>query len=95
MAREVAALRQSVQQLTAGQDQMSRTIAKLQASEDDLRAKLAAAAPPPARKPAAKPPQPAPRAPQVLAPGPRPLSQSFVPSPGPPPPQPRPPAGMP
>jgi hypothetical protein len=91
MARDLAGLRRSVDQLTAGQEQVSHTIAKLQAAEDEMRTKLAT---PPAHKPAApKPPNPAAPGPQVLAPGPRPLSQSFTPAPGPVPLQPPPPPG--
>jgi hypothetical protein len=103
---QLSALRQSVDQLTAAQEQMSRALAKRQAADDELRAKLAnVPAAKPAPKPTARTAQPAP---QQLAPGPRPLSQSFGPSPPPPTPapgpapaparpstQPRPPASIP
>jgi hypothetical protein len=91
MAHDLAAMRQSMEQLTAAQSEMARTIAALQAVQD---VRHEQPAPPPrpaaARKPAATPTQ---RAPQPLAPAPRPLSQSFTPSPGPPPPQPPRPRG--
>jgi hypothetical protein len=97
MANDLAALRRSVEQLATGQEQLSRTIAKLQAAEEALRQKLAAPAPAPSSPP---PPQPTRRQetrpqppPQALAPGPRPLWQSF--DTPPPRPQPRPPASMP
>ncbi len=94
MAHDITAMRQSMEQLTAAQSEMARTIAALQASQD---VRHEQPAPPPrsaaARKPAATTAQ---RAPQPLAPAPRPLSQSFTPSPGLPPPQPpRPPGSMP
>jgi hypothetical protein len=96
MAHDITAMRQSMEQLTAAQSEMARTIAALQASQDVRREQPA---PPPrpaaARKPAATTTTTQ-RAAQPLAPGPRPLSQSFTPSPGPPPPQPpRPPGAMP
>ena len=97
MAYDLAAMRKSMDQLSATQDQMSRTMARLQTSDEEIKAKLAAAPPAPAvaavapvpavaQAPAHKPPAAKPaRPPQVLAPGPRPLSQSFGPSPPPPP----------
>jgi hypothetical protein len=96
MAHDIAAMRQSMEQLTAAQSQMAGTIAALQAAQDARRedARREQPAPPPrpaaARRPVATVPPPQ-RAPQPLAPGPRPLSQSFTPSPGPAPPQPQPP----
>jgi len=86
MAHDITAMRQSMEQLTAAQSQMARTIAALQATEDARHEQPASASrPSAARKPAVPSPQ---RAAPILAPGPRPLSQSFEPSPGPPPPQP-------
>ncbi len=96
MAHDMTAMRQSMEQLTAAQSEMARTIAALQASQD-VRPEQPAPPPRPAaaRKPAATTTTTQ-RAAQPLAPGPRPLSQSFTPSPGPPPPQPpRPPGAMP
>jgi hypothetical protein len=100
LAHDITAMRQSMEQLTAAQSQMARTIAALQAAED-ARRELPASPPRPtaARKPTGPPPQ---RAPQPLAPGPRPLSQSVAtspppaPAPAPIPAQPpRPPGSMP
>ena len=56
MARDLATARQGLEQLTAGQDQMARNIAKLQATEQDILHKLT----PPARPAAAAAPRPAP-----------------------------------
>lgn len=87
-AVNVAVLRQGIEQIAAKQEQMGRTIARLQTMVDEVKNGLAGRAPLPARKPAAKPPQPAPLA---LAPGPRPLWESVAP----PPPAQRPAQGMP
>jgi hypothetical protein len=90
MARDLAALRQSVDQLAVGQEQMGRDIASLQAAEKDIRhtppPKPAAA---PARKPVPKPPPQA--APQIsVAPPPPPMPPLVQPAPetsaAPPPP---------
>jgi hypothetical protein len=59
MAHDLATVRQSVEQLAAGQEQMARDIAKLQTAGQDIRRRISAlppAAPTTARKP---PPQPA------------------------------------
>jgi chemotaxis protein histidine kinase CheA len=69
MARDLAALRQSVDQLTIGQEQMARDIASLQAAEKDTRHRTSAL--PPKPTPAPKPP-------------PRPPSQATPTAPPPP-----------
>jgi len=62
MARDLATLRQTVEQLAAGQDQVTREIGKLEAAEVEILAKITAAPPPPrpivapARKPMPLPP---------------------------------------
>ena len=60
IARDVAALRQSVEQLAAGQEQMVRNIAKLEMAEKDIRSKISAPKPTAAapRNPALKLPPP-------------------------------------
>jgi hypothetical protein len=55
MARDLAAVRQSVEQLTAGQEQMARDLAKLEAARQEISRKIAAPAPRPAAAPAHKP----------------------------------------
>jgi hypothetical protein len=63
MAHDLAAVRQSVEQLAAGQEQMARDIAKLQTAGQDIRRRISAlppAAAPTARKPVPSP-QPAPQ----------------------------------
>jgi hypothetical protein len=80
MAHDLAAVRQSVEQLAAGQEQMARDIANLQTAGQDIRRRISAlppAAATTARKPA-PPPQPAPQssaAPLPPAP-PQPAPQS-------------------
>jgi hypothetical protein len=62
MAHDLAAVRQSVEQFAAGQEQMARDIAKLQTAGQDIRRRIAAlppAAATTARKPVPPPPQPA------------------------------------
>ena len=62
MARDLATLRQTVEQLAAGQDQVTREIGKLEAADVEILAKITAAPPPPrpivtpARKPMPVPP---------------------------------------
>ncbi len=70
MARDLAALRQSVDQLTIGREQMARDIASLQAAED---VQYRNSAPPP--KPTAAPP-PKPTAAPAPKPLPKPPSQA-------------------
>jgi hypothetical protein len=77
MARDLAALRQTVAQLAAGQEQLTREIAKLQAEkppadkpptekpEKRMLRRVSAPAAPPARKPAPITPMPLQAAPQV------------------------------
>jgi hypothetical protein len=94
MMHDLAAVRQSVEQLAAGQEQMARDIAKLQTAGHDIR-RGTSALPPAAVTTARKPvPQPAPQAsaaplPPALPEG-APLS-SATPLPPPPPEPPRPP----
>jgi hypothetical protein len=54
MAHDLAAVRQSVEQLAAGQEQMARDIAKLQTAGQDIRRRISAL-PPAAATPAHKP----------------------------------------
>jgi hypothetical protein len=60
VVRDLAALRQSVDRLAVGQEQMARNLASLETAENDIRSKISApkpaAAPP--RSPALKYPQP-------------------------------------
>jgi hypothetical protein len=89
MAHDLAAVRQSVEQLAAGQEQMARDIAKLQTAGQDIRRRISVL--PPAAATAHKPvppPQPAlqssvaplPPAPPELAP---PSSAAPLPPPEP------------
>jgi hypothetical protein len=55
MSLSLAALRQSVDQLAAGQEQMTRDITKLRAAEQDILDKISAPPPRPAAAPARKP----------------------------------------
>jgi hypothetical protein len=52
---DVAALRQTVEQLTAGQDQMAREVEKLQAADKEILEKITAPPPQPIAAPARKP----------------------------------------
>jgi hypothetical protein len=62
----LAAVRQSVEQLAAGQEQMTGEIAKLQAAEQEILDKISAPPPRPAAAPARKPaPLPSSQAPPV------------------------------
>ena len=80
IARDLATLRQTVEQLAAGLDQVTREISKLQAADVEILAKITPAPPPPrpiaapARKPtpAAPPSSPAVTPPTSLAPMPPP-----------------------
>lgn len=80
MAHDLAAMRQSVEQVAAGHEQLARAIAKLQATEDDLQHKP----PAPARKPVATPRPTLQSMPPTLPP-PRPVTQSSTPPALPPP----------
>jgi hypothetical protein len=64
MSLGLAAMRQSIEQLAAGQEQMTQDITKLQAAGEDILHKISAPPPQPAAAPAYKPapltPQPAP-----------------------------------
>jgi hypothetical protein len=83
MARDLAAVRQSVEQLAAGQELMAREIAKLQTAGQDIRRRISALPPTPAttaHRPV-PPPQLAPAssaAPFPTAP-PQPATQSSAP----------------
>jgi endonuclease/exonuclease/phosphatase (EEP) superfamily protein YafD len=60
IARDLAAVRRSVEQLTAKQEQMDQNIVTLQAIEQDIRQKVMSSPPPSRAAPAQpKPPQPA------------------------------------
>jgi hypothetical protein len=92
MANDLAAVRQRVEELAAGQEQMARDIAKLQAAGQDLRRRLSALPPaiaPTARKPIPTPqPAPAPFVPAATPSPPQPTAQSSAPPLPPPPPEP-------
>jgi hypothetical protein len=91
MAQDLAAVRQSVEQLAAGQEQMAHDIAKLQTAGQDIRRRISAlppAAPTTARKPV-PPPQPAFQSSSVAPlpptpPGPAPASSAAPLPPAPP-----------
>jgi hypothetical protein len=74
VVRDLAVVRQSLEQLAAKQDQMVQNIAKLQAAEQDIRQKMSSLPTPRATTPR-KPPQPAAQSPAVQS--------SSVPSPAP------------
>jgi hypothetical protein len=80
MTHDLAAVRQSVEQLAAGQEQMAREIAGLQRAGQDIRRRISALPPPAAataRRPAL-PPQPAPQSSAAALPPapPQPTAQS-------------------
>jgi hypothetical protein len=85
MARDLAAVRQSTEQLAATQEQMARDIAKLKTTEQDIRHKVAAPPPRPAAAPAPKPvpmpPRPAPQSSAAPLPPALPESPSRPPTP--------------
>jgi hypothetical protein len=88
VSHDLAAVRQSVEQLAAGQEEMARDIAKLQAAGQDIRRRISAIPPAPATT-ARKPPPPpltlqSAAAPLPLVP-PQPAPQSSA---APPPPAP-------
>ncbi len=85
MARDLASVRQNVEKLAAGQEQMARDITRLQTAEKDIRRRISAPPPQPAAAPARKPvpmPPSEQSAPQISA---------APPPPAPPPPPSRPP----
>src|SRR5262249_30278555 len=55
MARDLATLRQTVERLAAGLDQVTREIGKLEAADVEILAKITPAPPPPRPAPARKP----------------------------------------
>ncbi len=73
IARDLAAVRRSVEQVAAKQEQMDQNIVTLQAIEQDIRQKVMSS-PPPARAAPAQPKSP------------QPAAQSSPPPPSPPPP---------
>jgi hypothetical protein len=77
MAHDLAVMRESVEQLAAGQEQMVRDIAKLQTAGQDIRRRISAPAAAPAAHNPAPLPQPAPQS----ATGPLPLPQGALPPP--------------
>jgi hypothetical protein len=79
MARDLATLRQTVEQLAAGLDQVTREIGKLEAADVEILAKITAAPPPPRPAPARKPTPIAP--PSSLAPVAPPTSLAPIPPP--------------
>jgi hypothetical protein len=79
MARDIGALRQSVEQLATRQEQMARDMAKLQAVGMSGH-RMSASPPHPAAAPARRPPMPPQAAPQVSS-----AMPSALPSPQPPP----------
>jgi hypothetical protein len=104
MARDLAALRDGMVKVSTAQDQMNRSIAKLQEADEEAHRKVTPPPrPAPARRPAAAPPRPL--APPVAQTPPRSAAQSVSSTPLPlaspppvtPPPEPprRPPASMP
>jgi hypothetical protein len=76
MARDLATLRQTVEQLAGGLDQVTREIGKLESADAEILAKITPAPPPPrpvaapARKPAPIAPPSPPAPPTSLAPTP-------------------------
>jgi len=86
MALDLAAVRQSVEQLAAGQEQMARDLARLETTGQELRRRISALPPTAAtaRKPVPPPPQGAPQSSAApLPPVPPPPAQSSA---APPPP---------
>jgi hypothetical protein len=81
MARDLAALRQTVEQLAAGLDQVTREIGKLEAADVEILAKITPAPPPPRPAPAHKPTPTAP--PSSPAPVTPPMSLAPIPPPHP------------
>jgi hypothetical protein len=80
MARDLATLRQTVEQLAAGLDQVTREIGKLEAADAEILAKITPAPPPPQPPPAAR--KPTPRAPPSSpAPATPPMSLAPIPPP--------------
>jgi len=90
MARDIAAARRSIEQLTAAQEKMARDIANLQTAEKDIQHRISAPRPAPPRR---APPRPAPQvssaAPSALPPAQPAPQVSPVPA-APPPAQPAP-----
>ncbi len=73
IAQDVAALRQTVEQLAADQDQIARQITRLEAADIEILAKLPVPPPPrPVAAPARKPTQIAPPSPRAPIPPPHP-----------------------
>lgn len=85
MARDLAALRQSMEQLAAGHDQMARSLAKLRTAEENIQHKQPAPPPAAARKPQATLPPPRPIVPSSATPSTLPPPRSVSQSPASPP----------
>jgi len=90
LARDLATVRQDVEQITVSQEQMAHNIAKLQTAEQDTRHRISAPPPRPAAAPARKPVPPL--SPPQAAPQ---LSSGPLPPPALPPPPSRPPMPLP
>jgi hypothetical protein len=91
MARDLAAMRQSMEQFAAGHDQMARSIARLQAADEEARHRQLTPTPrpAPARTPQATLPPPRPTLQSsATPPPPRSVSQSSAPPPALTPPRP-------
>jgi hypothetical protein len=84
MVHDLAAVRQSVEQLAAGQEQMASDLAKLHTAEQDIRRRISAL-PPAAAATVRKPVPPPPQAQPAIAPVPPPPPQAVAPVPPPPP----------
>ncbi len=80
MARDLATLRQTVEQLAAGQDQMTRVIGRLESAVTELIVKIPE---PPPQAPAAPARKPTPAPPSSRAPGAPPTSLAPRPPPHP------------
>jgi len=87
IARDLAAVRQSVDQLAVGQEQMARDIARLQAAEKNIRHSTSAPPPKPAAAPARKPMPPSAQNPPQISAAPPPTALRPMPPPAQPAPQ--------
>ena len=72
IARDLAVVRRSVEQLTSKQEQMDQSVATLQAIEQEIRQKMTAPPPPPPATPARAAPKPPQAAAQSAPPAPPP-----------------------
>ena len=76
LTQSLAVLRQTVEQLAAGQDQMTRVIARLESAVTELIVKIPE---PPPQPPAAPARKPTPAPPSSRTPGPPPMSRAIPP----------------